>query len=49
MGVPVVMGGIHATFCRGGLEHTEAVVTGEAESVWGRCWWTRATMRCAGV
>jgi radical SAM superfamily enzyme YgiQ (UPF0313 family) len=34
-GVPVVMGGIHATMC---LEeagaHVDAVVTGEAESVW---------------
>jgi radical SAM superfamily enzyme YgiQ (UPF0313 family) len=36
MGVPVVMGGIHATFCRDeALEHADAVVTGEAESVWG--------------
>jgi len=35
MGVPVVMGGIHATFCRDeALEHADAVVTGEAESVW---------------
>jgi radical SAM superfamily enzyme YgiQ (UPF0313 family) len=37
MGVPVVMGGIHATFCRDeALEHADAVVTGEAESVWGQ-------------
>lgn len=36
-GVPVVMGGIHATFCRDeALEHADAVVTGEAESIWGR-------------
>ncbi|MCE5311384.1 MAG: B12-binding domain-containing radical SAM protein [Acidobacteriales bacterium] len=36
-GVPVVMGGIHATFCRNeALEHADAVVTGEAESVWGQ-------------
>ncbi len=35
-GVPVVMGGIHATFCREeALEHADAVVTGEAESVSG--------------
>ena len=35
MGVPVVMGGIHATFCRDeALEHADAVVTGEAELVW---------------
>ncbi len=37
MGVPVVMGGIHATFCSAeALEHADAVVTGEAESVWGQ-------------
>jgi len=36
-GVRVVMGGIHATFCRDeALEHADAVVTGEAESVWGQ-------------
>ena len=36
-GVPVVMGGIHATFCRDeALEHADAVVTGEAESIWGQ-------------
>jgi radical SAM superfamily enzyme YgiQ (UPF0313 family) len=35
MGVPVVMGGIHATFCRDeALRYVDAVVTGEAESVW---------------
>lgn len=35
MGAPVVMGGIHATFCRDeALEHADAVVTGEAESIW---------------
>ncbi len=34
-GVPVVMGGIHATMChQEALEHVDAVVTGEAESVW---------------
>ncbi|HVU45037.1 MAG TPA: radical SAM protein [Terracidiphilus sp.] len=37
MRVPVVMGGIHATFCRDeALEHVDAVVTGEAETVWGQ-------------
>jgi radical SAM superfamily enzyme YgiQ (UPF0313 family) len=37
MGVPVVIGGIHATFCRDeAMEHADAVVTGEAESVWGQ-------------
>lgn len=36
-GVQVVIGGIHATFRRDeALEHADAVVTGEAESVWGR-------------
>jgi radical SAM superfamily enzyme YgiQ (UPF0313 family) len=35
MGVPVVMGGIHATMCLAeALGHADAVVTGEAESVW---------------
>ncbi|MGB9457296.1 MAG: radical SAM protein [Bryobacteraceae bacterium] len=35
MGVPVVMGGIHATFCRDeARQYVDAVVTGEAESVW---------------
>jgi len=35
MGVPVVMGGIHASMCPDeALEHVDAVVTGEAESVW---------------
>jgi radical SAM superfamily enzyme YgiQ (UPF0313 family) len=33
----VVIGGIHATFCRDeALGHADAVVTGEAESVWGQ-------------
>jgi radical SAM superfamily enzyme YgiQ (UPF0313 family) len=37
MGVPVAIGGIHATFCRDeALEHADAVITGEAESVWGQ-------------
>jgi radical SAM superfamily enzyme YgiQ (UPF0313 family) len=35
MGVPVVMGGIHATMCLAeALGHADTVVTGEAESVW---------------
>ena len=35
MGVPVVMGGIHATMCLAeALGHADAVVTGEAEAVW---------------
>ncbi len=35
MGVPVVMGGVHATMCIGeALARVDAVVTGEAESVW---------------
>jgi radical SAM superfamily enzyme YgiQ (UPF0313 family) len=34
-GVPVVMGGIHATMRRAeALEHVDAVVTGEAEGIW---------------
>jgi radical SAM superfamily enzyme YgiQ (UPF0313 family) len=34
-GVPVVMGGIHATMCLSeALEHVDAVVTGEAEAIW---------------
>jgi len=36
-GVPVVMGGIHATMCSAeALEHVDAVVTGEAESIWAQ-------------
>jgi radical SAM superfamily enzyme YgiQ (UPF0313 family) len=36
-GVPVVMGGIHATMCLSeALERVDAVVTGEAESVWAQ-------------
>jgi radical SAM superfamily enzyme YgiQ (UPF0313 family) len=35
MGVPVVMGGIHATMCLDEVtEHVDSVVTGEAEGVW---------------
>ena len=35
LGVPVVMGGIHATMCLDeALEHADSVVTGEAESIW---------------
>jgi radical SAM superfamily enzyme YgiQ (UPF0313 family) len=35
LGVPVVMGGIHATMCLDEvLEHVDSVVTGEAESIW---------------
>ena len=34
-GVPVVMGGIHATMCRDeAMEYVDSVVTGEAEGVW---------------
>ncbi len=37
LGVPVVMGGIHATMCLSeALERVDAVVTGEAEGVWGQ-------------
>jgi len=37
LGVPVVMGGIHATMCLPeATQHVDSVVTGEAESVWPR-------------
>ncbi len=37
LGVPVVMGGIHATMCLDEvLEHVDSVVTGEAEGVWSQ-------------
>jgi radical SAM superfamily enzyme YgiQ (UPF0313 family) len=37
LGVPVVMGGIHATMCLEEVSaHVDAVVTGEAEGVWAR-------------
>ncbi len=36
-GIPTVMGGIHATMrTEEALEHFDAVVTGEAESIWGQ-------------
>lgn len=36
-GVPVVMGGIHATMCREeAMQHVDSVVTGEAEGVWAK-------------
>jgi radical SAM superfamily enzyme YgiQ (UPF0313 family) len=35
LGVPVVMGGIHATMCRDEvMERVDSVVTGEAEGIW---------------
>lgn len=37
MGVPVVMGGIHASMCPDeALQNVDAVVKGEAEEIWGR-------------
>jgi radical SAM superfamily enzyme YgiQ (UPF0313 family) len=37
LGVPVVLGGIHATMCEDeAREYVDSIVTGEAESVWGR-------------
>jgi radical SAM superfamily enzyme YgiQ (UPF0313 family) len=37
LGVPVVMGGIHATMCLDEvMERADTVVTGEAESIWPR-------------
>lgn len=36
MGVPVVMGGIHASMClEEALGHVDSVVVGEAEGIWG--------------
>lgn len=36
-GIPVVMGGIHATFCQEEVaSRVDSVVTGEAESVWAK-------------
>ena len=35
LGVPVVMGGIHATMCRDEvMQRTDSVVTGDAEGIW---------------
>jgi radical SAM superfamily enzyme YgiQ (UPF0313 family) len=35
LGVPVVMGGIHATMCLDeAMEHVDSVVSGEAEGIW---------------
>jgi radical SAM superfamily enzyme YgiQ (UPF0313 family) len=35
LGVPVIMGGIHATMCLDeAMEHVDSVVSGEAEGVW---------------
>jgi len=37
LGVPVVIGGIHATMCQDEVAaHVDSIVTGEAESVWSR-------------
>jgi radical SAM superfamily enzyme YgiQ (UPF0313 family) len=37
LGVPVVMGGIHATLCRNEAEqYVDSIVTGEAEGIWSR-------------
>ncbi|MBN1346267.1 MAG: B12-binding domain-containing radical SAM protein [Phycisphaerae bacterium] len=37
LGVPVVMGGIHATMClEEASQHVDSVVTGEAEGVWAQ-------------
>jgi radical SAM superfamily enzyme YgiQ (UPF0313 family) len=37
LGVPVVMGGIHATMCVDEvIERVDSVVTGEAEGIWGQ-------------
>jgi radical SAM superfamily enzyme YgiQ (UPF0313 family) len=37
IGVPIVMGGIHATMCLNEvLKHVDSVVTGEAEGIWAQ-------------
>ena len=37
MGVPVIMGGIHATMCIDEVQgHVDSVVTGEADGIWGQ-------------
>ena len=37
LGVPVVMGGIHATMCLDeAMERVDSVVTGEADGIWGQ-------------
>ena len=37
LGVPVVMGGIHASMCREeAMSRVDSVVTGEAEGIWGQ-------------
>jgi radical SAM superfamily enzyme YgiQ (UPF0313 family) len=37
LGVPVVIGGIHATMCQDEVAaHVDSIVTGEAENVWSR-------------
>jgi len=36
-GIPVILGGIHATMCRKEASmHADAVVTGKAESIWAK-------------
>ena len=48
-GVPVVLGGFHATFCpEEALEHADAVCVGEAEPVWGRILADAVTGRMRG-
>ena len=49
-GVPVVMGGYHATFCpEEVLEHADAVCVGEAEGVWHGILQDAADRRLSGV
>src|SRR5207253_1015252 len=40
-GVPVVLGGVHPTYCPDeALQHCDAIVTGEADDSWSRPnWW----------
>jgi len=49
-GVPVVMGGIHATMCLAeASERVDAVVTGEAEGIWEQVLEDARTGRLSGV
>jgi radical SAM superfamily enzyme YgiQ (UPF0313 family) len=49
-GIPVVLGGMHPTFCpQEALQHADAVVAGEAEGVWPRVVEAARLNQLAGV
>lgn len=49
-GIPVVLGGMHPTFCpEEALQHANAVVVGDAEGVWARVVADAAAVRLAGI